>query len=97
VDLETLPNDLRNYPVLSHVREIAFGFPCPDVVATTVIPTWLSMFPLLEYIEFLTPMGLVYEAKMSFLRRIAQDCAGIRTVKIGDNTREISDWLSSDN
>jgi hypothetical protein len=83
--------------VLSCVQEIAFGFPHPDVVATTAIPTWLSMFPLLEHIEFLNmPMGLDYEVKMSLLRRIAQKCAGIQTVKIGDDTRDISVWLSSD-
>jgi hypothetical protein len=98
VNLKTLPNDLRNHPVLSHVREIAFDLPRLDVVPTTTIPAWLSMFPLLEHIEFLnTPMGLDsdYESKMSFLRRVAQECAGIRTVKIGDDTRDISDWLSS--
>jgi hypothetical protein len=99
VDLETLPNDLRNYPVLSRVREIAFGVPHLDVVtvATALIPAWLSAFPLLEHIELLnTPTGFHYEAKMSLLRRIAQKCVGIRTVKIGDDTREMSVWLSSD-
>jgi hypothetical protein len=97
LNLEILPNDLRNHPVLSHVRDITFGVPLPDVVATAAILTWLSMFPLLEHIEFLNmPMGLDYEAKMSLLRRIAQKCAGIRTVRIGDDTRDISVWLSSD-
>jgi hypothetical protein len=99
VDLRTLPNDLRSHPVLSHVREIAIGFPRPDVVPTAVIPTWLSMFPLLEHFRFLdTPIGLDsdYEAKISLLRRIAQQCSGIRTVKIGEDTRDISEWFSSD-
>jgi hypothetical protein len=31
----------------------------PDVVATSAIPTWLSIFPLLERIEFRnSPMGV---------------------------------------
>jgi hypothetical protein len=95
VNLETLPNNLRNHPVLSHVREIAFGFPSPAVIAA--ILTWLSIFPLLEHIEFLNaPIGLDYEVKMSLLRRIAQQCAGVWTVRIGDDTRDISAWLSSD-
>jgi hypothetical protein len=100
VNFETWPNDLRHYPILGHVREISFSFPRRDVVVITAlnIPTWLALFPLLEHIELLnTPIGFDYEAKMSFLRRIAQECAGIRTVKIGDDTRDISVWLSSDN
>jgi hypothetical protein len=97
VDLETLPNDLRNHPVLSHVREIAFGFPGLDVVvATTAIPTWLAMFPLLEHIEIRDAEGLDHHTEMSLLRHITQKCVGIRSVKIGDDTRDISDWLSSD-
>ena len=83
--------------MLSRVREIAFGLPRPHLVAATAIPTWLSVFPLLEHIEFLnTPIVLDHEAKMALLRRIAEKCAGIRTVKIGDDTRDMSAWLSSD-
>jgi hypothetical protein len=98
VDLDTLPDDLRYYPVLSHVRKIAFGFPHPDAVATTDIPTWLSIFPLLDHIEFLNaPVGLDDRTKMSLLRRIVEKCAGIRSVRIGEDTRDVSAWLSSDN
>jgi hypothetical protein len=53
VNLETLPNDLRNHPVLSRVREINFGVPHQDVFTITAIRSWSSMFPLLEHIEFL--------------------------------------------
>jgi hypothetical protein len=96
VDLDGADN-AEKYPILKRIKNVAFGMPHPNTDAAEVIPTWLSMFPLLEHIEFLnTPMGLDYEAKMSLLRRIAQKCAGIRTVKIGDDTRDISVWLSSD-
>jgi hypothetical protein len=56
-NLETLPSGVKNDPVLSRVREIIFGFPRPDVLPTTTIPTLFSMFPLLERIEFLNAQG----------------------------------------
>jgi hypothetical protein len=97
VDLETLPNDPRNYPVLSHVQEIAFGFPYQDVVATTAILVWLSMFPLLEHVEFLnTQVGLDPQTEMLLLQPIVEKCSRLRSVRIGDDARDISDWLSSD-
>ena len=81
--------------MLRRVREIAFGLPRPDLVAATTIPTWLSIFPLLEHVEFLNaPMGFDDELKVSLLRRITQKCGGIRTAKIGDDTRDVSVWLS---
>jgi len=96
VNLATLPNDLENYPVLSRVREIAITFFRPNIVLTSAIPTWLSKFPMLEHIELSRmPTTPDYGDKMFFLRSIAQQCAGIRTAKIGDETRDISVWLSS--
>jgi hypothetical protein len=98
VDLMTLPNDLRNYPVLSQVREVAFGFPCPDVVATNAISTWLSVFPLLDHVEFLnTQVGLDHQTEMLLLRRIVQKCSRLHSVRIGEETHDVSAWLSSDN
>jgi hypothetical protein len=98
VDLETLPNDLRNYPVLSRVREIAFDFPLPKAAAITSIPTWLSLFPLLEHIKFLNAeVGLDDQTKMSLLRRVVQKCATIRSVTIGEDTHDVSARLSSGN
>jgi hypothetical protein len=77
--------------------KFAFG---PDVVAPSpaALPTWLSMFPLLEHIEFLNAqVGLDHETKMLLLRFIVQECPSVRSVRIGDDTRDISAWLSSDN
>ena len=97
VDLEGA-SDVETYPVLRWVRSVAFGVPRPDTAATGVIPTWLSMFPLLEHIEFLNaPIGLDHEAKMALLQQISQKCAGLRFVKIGEETRTVSAWLSRDN
>jgi hypothetical protein len=94
VDLKTLPNDLGNYPVLSHVREIAFGFPCPGLVTTTAILVWLSMFPLLEHVEFLnTQVGLDEQTEL-LRQRIVGKCSRSRSVRIGDDARDV--WLSSD-
>jgi hypothetical protein len=86
----------RTFEVLSHVREIAFG---ADVVAPNPdCPTWLSMFPLLEHIEFLNAhVGLDHQTKISLLRCIVQKCASIRSVRIGEDTCDVSAWLSSDN
>ena len=96
VDLEDV-DDLANFPVLRRVRSIAFGMPRPDIAATSVIPTWLSMFPLLEGLEFVnSPNDLSHRAKMSLLRHIVQECPGIRSVKIDEETRSVSDWLSSE-
>jgi hypothetical protein len=85
------------YTVLGQVREVAFG---PDVAAPSpaAFPTWLSMFPLLEHVEFLNArVGLDHEIKMSLLRFIGQTCASVRSVRIGGDTRDVSAWLSSDN
>ena len=96
VDLEDV-DDLANFPVLRRVRTIAFGMPRPDIAATSAIPTWLSMFPLLEGLEFVnSPNDLSHEAKMSLLRHIVQECPGINSVKIDEETRSVADWLSSE-
>jgi hypothetical protein len=94
VGLRALPNDLGNYLVLSRVREIAFGMPRPDIDATSAIPKWLSLFPLLEHVEFLNgPNDPSRKAKVTLLRRIVQECAGIRSVKIDEETRDTVSWL----
>jgi len=96
VDLEGADNAER-YPIIKRVKHIAFGVPSPNTDATDIIPTWLSMFPLLDHIELIrVPMRFDYESRKSFLRSIAHKCAGIRTVTIGDDTWDMSVWLSSD-
>jgi hypothetical protein len=95
IDLESVPNDLSNYPVLSRVRDIAFGMPRPDIVASSAIPKWLALFPLLEHVEFLDELNdLSRKAKITLLRRIVQECAGIRSAKIDKETRDVAAWLA---
>jgi len=82
--------------VLKHVREIAFS---AEVLAPSPadLPNWLSAFPLLEHIEFLNPrVGHDQEIKMSMLRCIGAKCPQIRSVRIGEDSRDISAWLVLD-
>jgi hypothetical protein len=96
IDLEGADN-AEKYPILKRIKKIAFALPRHGSVTIEIIPTWLSMFPLLQHIEFLNkPLRLDHESKITLLRRIAQKCAGIRIVKMDDETRDMSVWLSSD-
>jgi hypothetical protein len=55
------------------------------------------MFPLLEHVEFLNAqVGLDHEIKTSLLQFIVQKCASVRSVRIGEDTRDVSAWLSPD-
>jgi len=72
VSLGPVPQDIKMFRVLRSVREIVFDFPHSDAFPATTIPTWLSRFPILEEIEIIgMPIGLDYQVKMSFFRRIA--------------------------
>jgi hypothetical protein len=85
------------FPVLSHVREIVFS---QDIVAPTsdAFLTWISKFPLLERIEFIdTRVRLDHPTTMSLLRRTVQKCAKLHSVRIGQDTYDVSAWLSSEN
>ena len=96
VDLEDA-NDVEKYPVLGRISRVAFGVSSLCTEDTEAIPTWLSVFPLLEHIEFLSvPNGPDHDGKMALLRRIVQACGQIRSVKIGEETHEVSAWLYPD-
>jgi hypothetical protein len=95
INLKDVPDDLSNYPVLSRVQEIGFGMPRPDIVATCAIPKWLSLFPLLEHVEFLDgPNDLSRNGKIALLRCIVKECARTRSVKIDEETRDVASWLT---
>jgi hypothetical protein len=84
-------------PVLCHVRQVTFGADVLVAINRATSRHWFPMFPLLEHVEFLNAhVWFDHQIKMSWVRFIVQTCPSVRSVRIGDDTRDVSAWLSSD-
>ena len=66
--------------------------------AASLLPTWLSLFPVLEHISFMNHSEGTWSRKdkVALLRQIAEKCTTIQHVTIEGEKRDIAVWLAMD-